>query len=116
MNHGNNDPTTAQFSGRTSSAPTWSTATQCVDLVGQIRSSVFIPGVAATPEWTGNITGSYLVGDFTGAVLMRYIGGAKLDKRWVDDPERAGLLHREWRDQQRHAWTTTRSSPTPGST
>jgi hypothetical protein len=63
---------------------------QCVDLVGQIRSSVFIPGVAATPEWTGNVTASYLLGSFTGAVLMRYIGGAKMDKRWVDDPSAPG--------------------------
>jgi len=63
---------------------------QCVDLVGQIRSSVFIPGVAATPEWTGNITASYLLGDFSGSVLMRYIGGAVLDKRWVDDPSEPG--------------------------
>jgi hypothetical protein len=62
----------------------------CVDLVGQIRSSVFIPGVAATPAWTGNVTASYLAGDFTGALLMRYIGGAKLDKRWVDDPNDPG--------------------------
>jgi outer membrane receptor protein involved in Fe transport len=63
---------------------------QCVDLAGQIRSSVFIPGVAATPTWTGNLTASYLLGDFTGAVLMRYIGSAKLDRRWVDDPEAPG--------------------------
>src|SRR5690606_8207863 len=63
---------------------------QCVDLVGQIRSSVFIPGVAATPRWTGNITASYLLGDFTGALLMRYIGGSKFDKRWVDDPTEPG--------------------------
>jgi outer membrane receptor for ferrienterochelin and colicin len=62
----------------------------CVDLVGQIRSSVFIPGVAATPAWTGNVTGSYLLGDFSGAVLMRYIGSAKLDKQWVDDPSEPG--------------------------
>jgi outer membrane receptor protein involved in Fe transport len=62
----------------------------CVDLAGQIRSSVFIPGVAASPAWSGNITGSYLLGDFTGSLLMRYIGGAKLDKRWVDDPGEAG--------------------------
>jgi outer membrane receptor protein involved in Fe transport len=62
----------------------------CVDLVGQIRSSVFIPGVAATPAWTGNVTASYLLGDFTGAVLMRYIGGSKLDKRWTDDPSDPG--------------------------
>jgi outer membrane receptor protein involved in Fe transport len=62
----------------------------CVDLVGQIRSSVFIPGVAATPKWTGNITASYLLGDFTSAVLMRYVGGAALDKRWIDDPAAPG--------------------------
>jgi outer membrane receptor protein involved in Fe transport len=62
----------------------------CVDLVGQIRSSVFIPGVAATPAWTGNFTANYAVGDFTGGLLMRYVGGAKLDKQWVDDPTAPG--------------------------
>jgi outer membrane receptor protein involved in Fe transport len=62
----------------------------CVDLVGQIRSSVFIPGVAATPKWTGNVTATYLLGDFTAAVLMRYIGGAKLDNDWIDDPSAPG--------------------------
>jgi hypothetical protein len=62
----------------------------CVDLVGQIRSSVFIPGVAATPKWTGNVTATYLLGDFTAALLMRYIGGANLDNDWVDDPAAPG--------------------------
>jgi outer membrane receptor protein involved in Fe transport len=88
MNHVNND--LSQPFRRDGTGEYIVNRYQCVDLVGQIRSSVFIPGVAATPKWTGNITGSYLLGDFTGAVLMRYIGGAKLDKRWVDDPAAPG--------------------------
>ncbi len=67
--------------------------TQCVDsftyvdLVGQIRNSVFIPGVSATPEWTGNIIGTYLLGDLTMSLSARYIGGAKLDNTWSDSPD-----------------------------
>lgn len=88
MNHVNNDPS-QPF--RTDFIGTYVVNRyQCVDLVGQIRSSVFIPGVAATPAWTGNVTASYLVGDFSGALLMRFIGGAKLDKRWIDDPAQPG--------------------------
>ena len=49
-------------------------------------------GVAATPEWTGNLTASYLVGNFGASMLMRYIGGAVLDKRWVDDPAEPGYF------------------------
>jgi len=89
MNYPNNDPSSGSF--RTDGAGAYVVNRyQCVDLVGQIRSSVFIPGVAATPEWSGNITASYILGDFSAAVLMRYIGGARLDKRWVDDPEAPG--------------------------
>ena len=85
MNYPGNNPDAGQF--RSDFVGTYVVNRyQCVDLVGQIRSSVFIPGVAATPRWTGNITASYLVGDFTGALLMRYIGGSKFDKRWTDDP------------------------------
>jgi hypothetical protein len=58
----------------------------CLDLVGQIGSSVFIPGVAATPKWTGNIVGSYLNGNFTGSLSARYVGGANFDNLFVDDP------------------------------
>jgi outer membrane receptor protein involved in Fe transport len=58
----------------------------CVDLVGQIRSAVFIPGVAASPEWTGTIRASYILGDLTATLSARYIGGAKLDVTWSDDP------------------------------
>src|SRR5690606_38351079 len=89
MNYPGNDPSGGAFR-EDGTGPYIVNRYQCVDLVGQIRSSVFIPGVAATPAWTGNITASYLVGDFTGALLMRYIGGAKLDKRWVDDPDEPG--------------------------
>jgi outer membrane receptor protein involved in Fe transport len=62
----------------------------CVDLVGQIRSSVFIPGVAASPTWSGNVTASYLLGNLTTSVLMRYIGGARFDNTWIDDPSQPG--------------------------
>src|SRR5690606_36907825 len=50
MNYVNNDPSTGQF--RSDFIGTYVVNRyQCVDLVGQIRSSVFIPGVAATPRW-----------------------------------------------------------------
>jgi outer membrane receptor protein involved in Fe transport len=58
--------------------------TRKVDLVGQIRSGTFIPGVAATPKWTGNITTSYLVGDLSVSLNARYVGGAVMDKDWCD--------------------------------
>jgi iron complex outermembrane receptor protein len=60
-----------------------------VDLTGQIRSSTFIPGVAASPNWTGNVIGSYLVGNLSTSLSMRYIGGAALDKTWGDSPDDA---------------------------
>jgi outer membrane receptor protein involved in Fe transport len=56
----------------------------CVDMVGQIRSNVFIPGAAATPKWTGNVTGTYMVGDLTTSLSARYIGGAKMDNTWCE--------------------------------
>jgi outer membrane receptor protein involved in Fe transport len=55
-----------------------------VDMVGQIRSSVFIPGVAASPKWTGNIITSYRVRGASVSLSARYIGGARLDKTWCD--------------------------------
>ncbi len=57
-----------------------------VDQVGQIRSSVFIPGVAASPEWTGHFMASYFVGSLTASLSARYVGGARLDNTWTDDP------------------------------
>lgn len=57
-----------------------------VDQAGQIRSSVFIPGVAASPDWTGNIMASYLHGNLTASLSARYVGGARLDRNWTDDP------------------------------
>ena len=57
------------------------------DLVGQIRSSVFIPGVSASPKWTGNIISSYILGDFNASLSARYIGGARLDNTWCDGTE-----------------------------
>ncbi len=47
---------------------------------------MFIPGVAASPEWTGTIRASYILGDLTATLSARYIGGAKLDVTWSDDP------------------------------
>jgi outer membrane receptor protein involved in Fe transport len=61
----------------------------CVDLVGQIRSGTFIPGVSATPKWTGNVVLTYLVGDLTASLSARYIGGAKFDNTWGDSPDDA---------------------------
>jgi len=55
-----------------------------LDLVGQIRSSQFVPGVSASPKWVGNVSGSYLLGDLTMTLSARYIGGAKMDNRWCD--------------------------------
>ncbi len=50
--------------------------TRQIDLTGQIRSNTFIPGVAASPNWSGNITGSYLLGDLAVTLNARYVGGA----------------------------------------
>jgi outer membrane receptor protein involved in Fe transport len=57
-----------------------------VDQVGQIRSNVFIPGVLAAPKWTGNIIGTYRLDRLTASLSARYIGGARLDNTWSDDP------------------------------
>jgi outer membrane receptor protein involved in Fe transport len=56
----------------------------CLDLVGQIRSNTFVPGAAATPKWTGNLSASYLLGNLTTTLAARYIGGAKMDNTWCD--------------------------------
>jgi hypothetical protein len=61
-----------------------------VDLVGQVRSNAFISGVSAAPRWVGNIIASYLHGGFTGTLSARYIGGARLDNTWSDDPASPG--------------------------
>jgi hypothetical protein len=61
----------------------------CIDLLGQIRSSTFIPGVTAAPRWTGNVVLTYLVGDLTTSLSARYIGGAVLDRTWGDSPDDA---------------------------
>jgi iron complex outermembrane receptor protein len=55
-----------------------------IDMVGQIRSSQFIPGVAATPKWTGNFIAAYMMGDLSTSLSARYIGGAKMDNTWCD--------------------------------
>jgi outer membrane receptor protein involved in Fe transport len=56
----------------------------CIDMVGQIRSNVFVPGVAATPKWTGSFVGSYSLGDLTTSISARYTGGAALDRTFGD--------------------------------
>ncbi len=66
---------------------------QCVNLAGQIRSNVFIPGVAATPKWTGNITTSYLYGNLVTTLSARYVGGANFDNTWIDDPSQPGYYN-----------------------
>jgi len=58
-----------------------------VNLVGQIRNSVFIPGVSPSPKWTGNVTSTYMLNDLTMSLSARYIGGAVLDLNWSDDPD-----------------------------
>lgn len=55
-----------------------------VDLVGQIRSGTFIPGVAATPRWAGNATVTYAMSGFQVSLNARYVGGAKIDNDWCD--------------------------------
>ncbi|MFO7324180.1 MAG: TonB-dependent receptor [Pseudomonadota bacterium] len=69
--------------------------TSYVDTVGQIRTTTFIPGLPATPRWTGNIITSYLAGDLTLSLSARYIGGAKLDKQWGDSPDDANYMNEE---------------------
>jgi hypothetical protein len=59
----------------------------CINLVGQIRSSQYIPGVTAAPKWRGNFNMSYLYGSLTATLGAQYTGGAKIDLQWVDDPE-----------------------------
>ncbi|MFO7324176.1 MAG: TonB-dependent receptor [Pseudomonadota bacterium] len=96
MNYENNDPSTGQFRN-IGFGPYVVNRYLCVDMVGQIRSDVFIPGVAATPAWSGNVTASYIKGDFTSSLVMRYIGGAKMNKRWIDDPNQPGYYAEDGR-------------------
>src|SRR5690606_23741873 len=56
-----------------------------VDQVGQVRSNVFIPGVLASPKWTGNIIGTWRLDRLTASLSARYVGGARLDNTWSDD-------------------------------
>ncbi|HWL63858.1 MAG TPA: TonB-dependent receptor [Steroidobacteraceae bacterium] len=55
-----------------------------VSMVGQIRSSTFIPGVSASPKWSGNIITNYRVGSLTTSLSARYIGAARFDNTWCD--------------------------------
>ena len=57
------------------------------DLTGQIRASAFIPGVAATPKWSGNIITSYLYGNLTMSLSAKYVGSAKFNNQWCDSPD-----------------------------
>jgi hypothetical protein len=58
----------------------------CLNLVGQIRSGSYVPGVAAAPKWRGNFNLSYLYGNLTTTLGAQYTGGAKVDLEWTDDP------------------------------
>ncbi len=60
-----------------------------VNMVGQIRSNTFVPGVAASPKWTGNFSASYLMGDLVATLSARYIGAAVLDNTWCDADQAA---------------------------
>jgi outer membrane receptor protein involved in Fe transport len=51
-------------------------------MVGQLRSANYIPGVTPSPKWSGNITATYMMGDFTASLSTRYTGGAKIDNTW----------------------------------
>jgi hypothetical protein len=72
--------------------PVCNESLQRIDLVGQIRSNVFIPGVTASPEWTGHFTSAYSLGRLVTSLSARYIGGATLDNTWSDSP--AGPTYR----------------------
>src|SRR5690606_18682487 len=60
-----------------------------VSLAGQIRSSTFVPGVAASPKWTGNFSASYLMGDLSTTLGVRYTGAAVLNNLWCDAAQAA---------------------------
>jgi outer membrane receptor protein involved in Fe transport len=70
-----------------------------LDLVGQIRSSQSVPGVAARPEWTGNFSATYLLGDLTASLSARYIGGARQDKTWCDAAQSAAGMCSTYTDE-----------------
>jgi outer membrane receptor protein involved in Fe transport len=53
-------------------------------MVGQIRSANYIPGVTPSPKWTGNIVTTYSLRDFTGSLSARYTGGSKIDNTWSE--------------------------------
>jgi outer membrane receptor protein involved in Fe transport len=55
-----------------------------VDFVGQIRNGTFVPGVSASPKWSGNIITSYRMGDLSASLSARYIGAARFDNTWCD--------------------------------
>jgi outer membrane receptor protein involved in Fe transport len=84
----NRDPRGTETSADPNGTDFVLTGYNCVrktDLVGQIRSATFIPGVAASPKWSGNVTLAYMLGDLTAALNAKYVGGAKLDKDWCDN-------------------------------
>ncbi|HWL63557.1 MAG TPA: TonB-dependent receptor [Steroidobacteraceae bacterium] len=70
---------------------------RCIDLVGQLASSSFIPGVAATPNWRGNISASYLYGDLTTTLSANYTGGGVINKDYIDDPNDPGYYTEDGR-------------------
>jgi outer membrane receptor protein involved in Fe transport len=62
-----------------------------VEMAGQIRNSTFIPGVAASPKWSGNIITNYRMGDLQASLSARYIGAARFDNTWCDADQFAAL-------------------------
>jgi hypothetical protein len=61
----------------------------CVNQVGQIRSNTFIPGVAASPKWTGSFSMTYILNDLTTSLSARYVGSAYIDRTYGDSPDDA---------------------------
>jgi outer membrane receptor protein involved in Fe transport len=70
---------------------------RCIDLVGQLGNSSFIPGVAATPNWRGNVSASYLYGGLTTTLSAAYTGGGVVNKDWIDDPNDPGYYTEDGR-------------------
>src|SRR5690606_2240195 len=49
-------------------------------------SNVFVPGVLPSPKWTGNVIATWQLDRLTTSLSARYVGGAKLDNTWSDNP------------------------------
>jgi hypothetical protein len=53
----------------------------------------FIPGVSASPKWTGNFSASYIVNDLTTTLSARYVGGAFVNRNYGDSPDDANFTN-----------------------